>query len=239
MRKIFLKLLLSIVIFLTVGNSKTSSSLNITGNVNTPTLVFEQYEEERRLELAEKLRKENIRTYMHFLTDLGYIESRNSYIVINGRRYIGRFQFGWPALHTTGYKHINWRKFKKNPNIWKPEDQMIAMRRLLSINKKNMRSVLENYSGILLGDSLRVTESGLLAACHLGGSGRYQTYKSNGKIHKKGKGVKYFLQSNGEYNPSDGHMRLSDYLYMFSGYNFDIPQEEDLLTYIAENGDSY
>lgn len=239
MRKIFLKLLLLIVIFLTIGNSKTSSSLNITNGSPVTSEFFDEYLKGLELELEEKLIKENIRTYMYFLEDLGYIESRNTYTVINKRNYMGRFQFGWPALHATGYKHMNWRKFRKNPNVWKPEDQMIAMNRLLSINKKNMKRVSGDYIGSLFGDTLRVTNSGLLAACHLAGSGRYQTYKKNGKIQKKGRGVKYFLQSNGEYNPSDGHMRISDYMYMFSGYSFDIPKEDHLLAYMEQHGDSY
>jgi len=235
MRKFFLKFLLVFLLMTTLGSSETTSS----SNGNNSTFIASTFLEKMEMEKQKELKKENIRSYMYFLYDLGYIESRNTYTTINKRKYIGRFQFGWPALHATGYKHINWRNFEKNPDIWSPEDQMIAMRRLLSINKNNIHGILEDYSGVLLGDTLRITESGLLAACHIGGSGRYQTYKPNGKIHKKGKGLKYFLQSNGEYNPSDGSMRISDYLYMFSGYNFEIPTEEDLITYYKEFGDTY
>lgn len=237
--KNFLKVLFITLILFAISNTKiTSSAGNPIGNTKSIE-VYEEYKRTLLIEKEQELRLQNIRTYFYFLEDLGYIESRNSYTIINSRNYMGRFQFGWPALHATGYKHINWRKFRKNPNIWKPKDQVIAMNRLLTINKRNMRNVSKDYLGLSFGDTLRVTESGLLAACHLAGSGRYQTYKKNGKIHKKGRGVKYFLQSNGEYNPSDGHMRISDYMYKFSGYRFDIPEETELLTYYNEYGDTY
>jgi hypothetical protein len=238
LKKIVKSTLILILIFILAIN-EPSVSVGSTAALEYSNKYGIEYLEHLYIKKEQLLKNENLRNYMYFLEEIGYYESRNTYTIINNRKYIGRFQFGISALKCTGYKHVNWVKFKNNPEIWSPKDQHLAMRRLLKINQDNLKNSILEYDGQVFGDTLRITKSGLLAASHLGGSGTYQQYNKHGKIIKKGKGVKYFLQSGGTYNPSDGNMRLSDYLYKFSGYEFDIPEENDLLTYYIKNGDTY
>jgi len=129
-----------------------------------------------------------------FLNAIGMRESSNRYDVVNGWGYMGKYQFGKRTLKNLGYD-ISKKEFLNSPHI-----QEMAMLDLLSHNKKILQSYINQYSGVIV-DGIEITESGILAAAHLGGPGNVKRYFKKGKQFKDGNGTK-----------------LTSYLTKFSGY---------------------
>jgi len=74
------------------------------------------------------------------------------------------------------------------------------MKQLLLYNKKKLKKYIDEFDGQIVHGIL-VTESGLLAAAHLGGQGSVKKWFRTGKIRKDGNGVK-----------------ITSYMKRFSGY---------------------
>jgi hypothetical protein len=73
----------------------------------------------------------------------------------------------------------------------------------LSLNKYELQKELKNYVGKTI-NGVEITESGLLAAAHLGGVGS----------------VKKFLKSNGKRIKTDGYgTSIQNYINKFGGYD--------------------
>jgi len=75
---------------------------------------------------------------------------------------------------------------------------------LLKQNKRSLRKYIEKYDGEIVHGVL-VTESGLLAAAHLGGAGSVKKWVRTGKVRRDGNGVK-----------------ITSYMTKFSGYKLDL-----------------
>jgi len=133
-----------------------------------------------------------------FLNAIGMRESSNRYDVVNGWGYMGKYQFGKRTLKNLGYD-ISKKEFLNSPHI-----QEMAMLDLLSHNKKILQSYINQYSGVVV-DGTKITESGILAAAHLGGPGNVKRYFKKGKQFKDGNGTK-----------------LTSYLTKFSGYKLNL-----------------
>jgi len=133
-----------------------------------------------------------------FLNAIGMRESSNRYDVVNGWGYMGKYQFGKRTLKNLGYD-ISKKEFLNSPHI-----QEMAMLDLLSHNKKILQSYINQYSGVVV-DGTKITESGILAAAHLGGPGNVKRYFKKGKQFKDGNGTK-----------------LTSYLTNFSGYKLNL-----------------
>jgi hypothetical protein len=133
-----------------------------------------------------------------FLTAIGHRESSNRYDVVNKWGYMGKYQFGRKTLKNLGYE-ISKKEFLNSPHI-----QEQAMLDLLEHNKRILRLYITTYSGTII-DGVEITESGILAAAHLGGPGNVKRYFKKGKQFKDGNGTK-----------------LTSYLTGFSGYKLNI-----------------
>lgn len=138
------------------------------------------------------------KSFTGFKEAIGFKESQGSYKIINSFGYLGKYQFGIDALRAIGIN--NTAAFLNNPNL-----QEIAFRVLLSKNKSELKEEIERYEGKVINGIL-ITESGILAAAHLGGAGSVRKYlKSNGKrVFKDGYGttVKTYLKKFGGYDTS-------------------------------------
>jgi hypothetical protein len=75
------------------------------------------------------------------------------------------------------------------------------MRKLLLYNKKRLKKYIDRFDGQVINGIL-ITESGLLAAAHLGGAGSVKKWFRTGKIKQDGNGVK-----------------ITQYMEQFSGYS--------------------
>lgn len=129
-----------------------------------------------------------------FLNAIGFKESGNRYDIVNRFGYMGKYQFGKRTLRGLGFK-ISKEEFLNSPEI-----QEEAMHKLLQTNKKYLKKYIDEYDGKIVHRVL-VTESGLLAAAHLGGAGSVKKWFRTGKVRKDGNGVK-----------------ITTYMERFSGY---------------------
>ena len=168
----------------------------------TPEKTFEQLvqeEELRKLEL-KKLEEERLKKYHEdelnrFLNDIGHRESGNRYDITNTWGYMGKYQFGKSTLKGLGFE-VTRKEFLGNPQL-----QEEAMMALLNHNKEKLQQYIDIYDGKTI-NGMYVSESGILAAAHLGGQGSVKRYFKNGKIFKDAYGTK-----------------ITSYMEQFSGYD--------------------
>ena len=139
-----------------------------------------------------------IKSHSDFLEAIGFKESGNRYDIVNRFGYMGRYQFGKRTLRGLGFK-VSMEEFLNSPDL-----QETAMLALLKQNKKYLKKYIAKYDGKYVHGVL-VTESGLLAAAHLGGAGSVKKWFRTGKIREDGHGVK-----------------ITTYMTKFSGYHLNI-----------------
>ena len=147
--------------------------------------------------LNEEVDIVNPKNLIRFLEDLGHSESRGRYDIENSYGYLGKYQFGMSTLKGLGYK-ISDKDFLNSPHI-----QEEAMLKLLNHNKKHLKKYIERYQGKNIR-GIFITESGILAAAHLGGPRNVKRW-FKGKRFKDGYGTS-----------------LSDYMDKFSNYDLNI-----------------
>lgn len=191
MRKHIVFGLLIVVALLSFGMSDSKDK-----ELNLPTI--EQLEEEQRLK--EEAIKDSIANYHkveldNFLSAIGFRESGNRYDITNTFGYMGKYQFGKSTLKGLGYT-VSRKEFLSNPEL-----QEEAMLSLLNHNKEKLQKYIDVYDGKTV-NGIYITESGILAAAHLGGQGSVRRYFRNGKVFKDGYGTK-----------------ITSYMDEFSGYN--------------------
>jgi len=136
--------------------------------------------------------------HQDFLNAIGFKESGNKYDIVNRFGYMGRYQFGKRTLRGLGFK-LSREEFLNSPEV-----QELAMYKLLQTNKKYLQKYIDEYDGEIVHGVL-VTESGLLAAAHLGGAGSVKKWFRTGKVRRDGNGVK-----------------ITNYMEKFSGYKLDL-----------------
>lgn len=136
--------------------------------------------------------------FIGFKEAIGFKESQGHYNKINTLGYLGKYQFGLETLKTIGISDS--ASFMNNPKL--QEKAFIA---LLKKNKWELKEEINNYSGKIVG-GIKVTESGILAAAHLGGAGSVKKFlKSNGKRYLKdayGTSLKSYMKNFGDYDTS-------------------------------------
>ena len=136
------------------------------------------------------------KSYTGFKQAIAIRESQGQYKLINTFGYMGKYQFGGAALRSIGIKDK--RDFLNNLRL-----QEKAFKALLSINKAMLENEIEKYEEKII-NGIKITESGILAAAHLGGAGS----------------VKSYLRSNGKNKFKDGYgTSLKSYFKKFGGYD--------------------
>lgn len=136
------------------------------------------------------------KTFTGFKEALAWKESQGKYTLINSLGYMGKYQFGLAALRAIGIHDSS--EFLRNPRL-----QEKAFKALLAKNKWELRKEIEKYDGKVV-NGVAVTESGILAAAHLGGAGS----------------VKKFFRSNGKRAIKDNYgTSLQSYMKKFGGYD--------------------
>ena len=152
----------------------------------------------------EKLRKEaeELKIKQHhedelnrFLNDVGFRESGNRYDITNTWGYMGKYQFGKSTLKGLGF-NVTRKEFLNNPQL-----QEEAMMALLLHNKEKLQTYIDTFDGQTI-NGMYISESGILAAAHLGGQGSVKRYFKNGKVFKDAYGTK-----------------ITSYMKQFSGYD--------------------
>ena len=133
--------------------------------------------------------------FIGFKEAVAHKESQGKYGKINTLGYMGKYQFGLETLKSIGINDSI--GFMNSPKL--QEKAFVA---LLSKNKYELREYINYFDGKVV-DGVKITESGILAAAHLGGSGS----------------VKRFLNSNGERKCKDDYgTSVKTYLKDFGGF---------------------
>ncbi len=172
------------------------------------------------LNLMEQIRYEG--ELELFCNQIDYDESRNNWLEVNIIGAFGAPQFMYKTLKGLGYGHITLKKFKKDPSIFPPELQRKVLKSLIASNTAIMSEYIKKYEGFEIinissysldpiRDSnieiIKVTKSGILAACHLGGP----------------KSVKLYLDSGGKINKKDlFKTSIEDYMKRYSNFNLNL-----------------
>lgn len=129
---------------------------------------------------------------------IAFKESQGKYHLVNSLGYMGKYQFGVSTLRALGITDTV--RFMNSPTL--QEKAFVA---LLSKNKWELRNEIEKYDGKIVG-GVKVTESGILAAAHLGGAGSVKKFfKSNGKRYLRddfGTSLRSFMKAFGGYDTS-------------------------------------
>ncbi len=138
------------------------------------------------------------RFFIGFKEALAFKESQGKYHKINSLGYMGKYQFGIETLQTIGITDTV--AFMNSPKL--QEKAFVA---LLSKNKWELQDEIEAYSGRIIS-GVKITESGILAAAHLGGVGSVKRFlKTNGKKKCKdnyGTSVKSYMRDFGGFETS-------------------------------------
>lgn len=132
-----------------------------------------------------------------FKEAVAFKESQGKYRLVNSLGYMGKYQFGSKALRAVGVK--NNKAFLKDPAL--QEKAFIA---LLSKNKWILRNEIEKYEGKII-NGIEITESGILAAAHLGGAGSVKNFFKNRNRHFRdayGTSLKSYMKAFGGYDLS-------------------------------------
>ena len=149
--------------------------------------------------LEVKVKIPAIRNHNKFLDEVGFRESSNNYKAVNQFGYLGKYQFGRKTLNAIGFKDISNYEFLSNPEI-----QEEAMLVLLQKNKHTLRREIKKYVGETI-NGIYITESGILAAAHLGGAGNIRKFFRKGHEFKDGNGTK-----------------MTSYMIRFASYNLNL-----------------
>lgn len=138
------------------------------------------------------------KSFNGFKEALAHSESRGNYFVVNSLGYMGKYQFGSSAMKAVGVK-------SKEEFLRDPQMQEKAFEAILQRNKWILREYIERYSGQTIG-GVKVTESGILAAAHLGGASNVKKFlRSYGKLGFKdafGTSIRYYMKKFGGYDVS-------------------------------------
>jgi len=198
MKKIFLIINLFVIIILSSAFSKIEKS-NRTYDKNCvrPTQMTTVLTlEESRSNLNSIQVPFTGKSFVGFKEALGFKESRSRYHIVNKLGYLGKYQFGKSTLKRL--KIYNTTNFLNNS-----EEQEKAFSALCALNKYILRKDIRRSVGRRI-NGIRITESGILAAAHLGGAGS----------------VKKYLRSGGTKNSSDAFgSSIQYYMKKFSGFD--------------------
>lgn len=163
---------------------------------NEKISYFVPYEDENEIEDVSFNVPYVGKTYAGFKQAVAFKESRGILGLVNPYGYMGRYQFGRSTLRAIGI--YDCQEFLRNAEL-----QDKAFKALIAKNKWILRKDIEKYSGRVI-NGVEITESGILAAAHLGGAGS----------------VKKYLRSNGRNGFKDGFgTSLRSYIKKFGGYD--------------------
>jgi len=202
MIKKFMKILfIAGAIFITATGFTSKKELKASNVINSEVreglgLYYTVLDENEVQEEAEEFSLFLGKSFIGFKEAVGFKESQGRYSVVNTFGYMGKYQFGKGTLKLIGV--YNTQTFMNNPNI-----QEKAFEANLSRNKWVLRRDIKRFSGRVIG-GVKVTESGILAAAHLGGPGN----------------VKKFLRSYGATVFSDAYgSSVRYYMKKFAGFD--------------------
>ena len=198
-RPIIFSVIISLLSFGVIDSAALKKAESESNEIDLVDILKEQELEKQCLIesiiLQEKYHQQQLDS---FLTAVGFRESGNRYDITNKWGYMGKYQFGKSTLKGLGFK-VTKKEFLSNPQL-----QEEAMMALLLHNKEKLQKYIDVFDGQTINGML-ITESGILAAAHLGGQGSVKRYFKNGKVFRDGNGTK-----------------ITSYMKKFSGYDIQL-----------------
>jgi hypothetical protein len=191
-KKIYIIITLTVLTALSFG--MTSSTKDVP--IDIPTIIeLAEIQRINQQTIIDSINQYHQIELDEFLNAIGHRESTNRYDVVNKWGYMGKYQFGRSTLRGLGYE-VSKKEFLSNPDL-----QEEAMLSLLTHNKEKLQEYIDIFDGKTI-NGIYITESGILAAAHLGGQGSVKRYFRNGKVFRDGNGTK-----------------ITSYMNKFSGYD--------------------
>jgi len=191
----FYTILTLIIAFLSSGFKPFELDTNqwfLTNNTDGTPYLFPSQEQNEYTNLSVPFTG---KFFIGYKEAIAFKESQGKYKKINSLGYLGKYQFGTETLKTVGV-------YDSSQFLNSPKMQEKAFVALLSQNKSKLKDVIEKYDGQIIAGVL-VTESGILAAAHLGGVGSVKKFfKHNGNRSLKdayGASIRSYMQDFGGY----------------------------------------
>ena len=192
---IFYTTILLTVAFISSGFKPYNSQINFGFRVDENEELLYVFPSQNSIDYFKLKIPFNGKYFIGFKEAVAHKESQGKYGKINTLGYMGKYQFGIETLKSIGINDSI--RFMNNPKL--QEKAFVA---LLSKNKFELQHYILNFEGKIV-DGVKITESGILAAAHLGGSGS----------------VKRFLNSNGERKCKDEYgTSVKTYMRDFGGF---------------------
>ena len=193
---IFYTSILLIVAFISSGFKPLNSQINFGFGVEENEKLLYVFPSQKDIDNFALEVPYKGKYFIGYKDAIAHKESQGKYKKINSLGYLGKYQFGITTLKSIGIHNSD--EFLNNPKL-----QERAFLALLSKNKYDLRKYIEDFEGEVV-DGIRITESGILAAAHLGGSGS----------------VKRFLNTRGERKCRDEYgTSVRTYLRDFGGFD--------------------
>lgn len=195
-KTIFFTILLTVGVFIT---SFTKDKKAVSSTINPTTEIALAPTEKE----VSPIIKSNIpfvgKSFNGFKEAVAFRESGGRYDIVSSFGYLGKYQFGEATLKR--FNIHDKEHFLENTEL--QEDAFMA---LCSLNKWILRKEIEKKVGKKI-NGIEITESGILAAAHLAGSGN----------------IKEYLRTNGRHRFTDAFgSSMQHYLKKFGGYDTSI-----------------
>lgn len=192
---IFYTSILLVVAFISSGFKPYNSQINFGFRVDENDRLLYVFPSENTIDYFSLNIPFKGKYFIGYKEAIAHKESQGKYKKVNTLGYLGKYQFGVETLKSIGIHDS--KGFLNNPKL--QEKAFIA---LLSKNKYELRKYIRDFEGKVI-DGIQITESGILAAAHLGGTGS----------------VKRFLNSRGEKKCKDEYgTSVRSYLRDFGGF---------------------
>ncbi|MGV9004845.1 peptidoglycan-binding protein LysM [Flavobacterium sp.] len=177
-KSIFYTSILLIVAFISLGFKPYDSQINQRFDMGSDDEALYIFPSKQNTDYTYLNAPFTGKFFVGYKEAIGFKESQNKYHKVNSLGYMGKYQFGVETLKSIGISDSV--HFLNNPRL-----QEKAFVTLLSRNKFILQSYIEKYEGKVISN-IKITESGILAAAHLGGAGSViKFFKSNGERYLK------------------------------------------------------
>ena len=191
-KKIYIIITLTVLTALSFGMTSSTNDVPIDIPTKVELAEMQRINQQAIIDSINQYHQIELDEFLHAI---GHRESTNRYDVVNKWGYMGKYQFGRSTLRGLGYE-VSKKEFLSNPDL-----QEEAMLSLLTHNKEKLQEYIDIFDGKTI-NGIYITESGILAAAHLGGQGSVKRYFRNGKVFRDGNGTK-----------------ITSYMNKFSGYD--------------------
>jgi len=137
-------------------------------------------------------------TKEEFASLLSHKESTHNQDTINSTNHYGLFQFGKSTLKQLKVDSIKIAMIMRGEYKLSKDEQLILFYRYINFNSKILKNDMIRYDNQCINGVI-ISDVTILAGAHFAGAG----------------GIRLFLRTNGIIDPSDGNIKLSEYIKQF------------------------